>query len=512
MEKELWQFELWYNSFSVFIQKINNEFKHPKIECVDFNMLQGKFEPNKKIYLYYNVNNEQQNFLQRTLTTDSSGFFKDRIPSELVSELDLKHITYSRWTNMRNIYSLKCKLHLETDTSIAIEEILNDYINNAVDIVKNFDNEDIKAHFDNFLNRIKDFSDVAIEYADTAFKEILKDMELKQAILKEDLRNANSIIQSQEFLKLKESISNIHPLLDCEKYDDFYDANFFTKYIIYKVKQDEYQSKKPSMNKTKYFTHLVTEGLIKERRSNSQYFEIANAIKPSKHKEKTINQSDELNTFNQSAIGISLYLYDKNDKYFKFMQSIFDKKKKLKKIITVDDVISSKNLINEFMEKQGLLKSNELYYETTLEDTFHFTHFTAISKLMNTIIDVTSDITQKSANNDILVGLYILESLTKEIPNIINEYDKKYNKFVSLVDSFSRNTEMKNEIDSVIKKQPNLVSKIENDLMALLKSYDITNFYKIYGSDDKFNSTLLINMMNQFYETRFNEFENIMMT
>lgn len=107
---------------------------------------------------------------------------------------------------------------------------------------------------------------------------------------------------------------------------------------------------------------------------------------------------------------------------------------------------------------------------------------------------------------------YILESLTKEIPNIINEYDKKYNKFVSLVDSFSRNTEMKNEIDSVIKKQPNLVSKIENDLMALLKSYDITNFYKIYGSDDKFNSTLLINMMNQFYETRFNEFENIMMT
>src|SRR5699024_8216010 len=206
----------------------------------------------------------------------------------------------------------------------------------------------------------------------------------------------------------KESISNIRPLLDCEKYDDFYDANFFTKYIIYKVKQEEYQSKKPSMNKTKYFTHLVTEGLIKERRSNSQYFEIANAIKPSKHKEKTLNQSDELNTFNQSAIGISLYLYDKNDKYFKFMQSIFDKKKKLKKIITVDDVISSKNLINEFMEKQGLLKSNELYYETTLEDTFHFTHFTAISKLMNTIIDVTSDITQKSANNDILVGLYIL--------------------------------------------------------------------------------------------------------
>ncbi|WP_323704899.1 hypothetical protein [Mammaliicoccus sp. Dog046] len=150
MEKELWQFEFWYNSFSVFIQKINNEFKHPKIECVDFNMLQGKFEPNKKIYLYYNVNNEQQNFLQRTLTTDSSGYFKDEIPSELVSELDLKHITYSGWTNMRNIYSLECKLHIETDTSIAIEEILNDYINNAVDIVKNFDNEDIKAHTTHF--------------------------------------------------------------------------------------------------------------------------------------------------------------------------------------------------------------------------------------------------------------------------------------------------------------------------------------------------------------------------
>lgn len=512
MEKESWKFELWYNSFSVFIQKINNEFKHPKILFVDSNMLHGIFKPNTKIYLYYEVNNEHQNLLQRTLTTDSHGYFKNKIPNELVSELDLKHITLSQWTNMHNIYSLKYKLHIETDTSIAIEEILNDYINNAGDILKNFNTNDIKSHFDSFLKRIEDFSDIAKEYADTAFNEILKDMELKQAILKQDISMTNSINQSKDFLHLKESISNIHPLLDCEKYDDFYDANFFTKYIVYKVKQDDYHSKKPSLNKTKYFKHLVTEGLIEERKSNSQYFEIANAIKPSRHKENTLNQSDELNNLNQSAIGISLYLYDKNDKYFKFMQSIYDKKKKRKKVITVDDIISSKNLINEFMKKQGLLNSNELYYETTLEDTFHFTYFTAISKLMNTIIDVTSTIIQKSANNDILVGLYILESLTQEIPNIITEYDKKYNKFESLINDFSRNTDMKNAVDSVIKKQPTLVSKIENELMSLLKSHDITNFYKMYDSDDKFNSTLLVNMINQFYETRFKEFEDIMMS
>ncbi|RIL37003.1 hypothetical protein BUY84_12530, partial [Staphylococcus equorum] len=230
MEKELWQFELWYNSFSVFIQKINNEFKHPKIECVDFNMLQGKFEPNKKIYLYYNINNEQQNFLQRTLTTDSSGYFKDEIPSELVSELDLKHITYSRWTNMRNIYSLKCKLHIETDTSLAIEDILNEYINNAGDILKYFNIVEVEPHFNSFLKKIKGFSNVARKHAKTAFDEILIDIELKQANLKKDISTTNSINRSKEFLQLNELISDIHPLLDNEKIDNFHDANFFTKY------------------------------------------------------------------------------------------------------------------------------------------------------------------------------------------------------------------------------------------------------------------------------------------
>ena len=39
-----------------------------------------------------------------------------------------------------------------------------------------------------------------------------------------------------------------------------------------------------NVNKSKYFKQLVTEGLIKERTSNSQYFEIANSIKPSTHK------------------------------------------------------------------------------------------------------------------------------------------------------------------------------------------------------------------------------------
>lgn len=80
MEKESWKFELWYNSFSVFIQKINNEFEHPKVLYVDSNKLYGSFKPNTKIYLYYKINNEYQNILQRTLKTNEHGFFKDQIP------------------------------------------------------------------------------------------------------------------------------------------------------------------------------------------------------------------------------------------------------------------------------------------------------------------------------------------------------------------------------------------------------------------------------------------------
>lgn len=59
----------------------------------------------------------------------------------------------------------------------------------------------------------------------------------------------------------------------------------FNKISHLQRKQDSYVKKNISnVNKSKYFKQLVTEGLIKERTSNSQYFEIANSIKPSTHK------------------------------------------------------------------------------------------------------------------------------------------------------------------------------------------------------------------------------------
>ena len=55
------------------------------------------------------------------------------------------------------------------------------------------------------------------------------------------------------------------------------------------------------------------------------------------------------------------------------------------------------------MKKQNLINNNELYYLTTIEDTFHFALFTAISDLIDELVTLVSNIIQKSTQYDILV-------------------------------------------------------------------------------------------------------------
>lgn len=304
---------------------------------------------------------------------------------------------------------------------------------------------------------------------------------------------------------MKDIIIEIHQDLSRENFDDVVTSNFLTKYLIYKEKQDSYVKKNISnVNKSKYFKQLVTEGLIKERTSNSQYFEIANSIKPSTHKKDSLNQSDELDQFRQAIIGISLNLYDQNDTYFKFIRSILTNKSR-KVNLTIDSLIESQNNINEFMKKQNLINNNELYYLTTIEDTFHFALFTAISDLIDELVTLVSNIIQKSTQYDILVALHSITNLKNDLIALTYKHEQKLTHFESLINGYARNTNLKALIHKTIKNNVKMTEKVEDSLLTELKKYNISNFYKrenFNNNPNDFLDKLMIQIISKFYKTR----------
>ncbi|PTG81992.1 hypothetical protein BU650_11300, partial [Staphylococcus chromogenes] len=307
-------------------------------------------------------------------------------------------------------------------------------------------------------------------------------------------KNKDKLNSSSEFNKLKNEIIKNHQDLTAESYNDILISDFLTKYLVYKEKQDSYLEKGIlSQNKSNYFIKLINKNLIKQRKSDSQYFEIANSIKPSTHKNDSLEQSDNIDQFRQAAIGVSLYLYDKNDPYFKFIRSIANESLR-RKTITVDDIIQSKEKIDEFMEEENLISYNELYYKTTIEDTFHFTLFTAISDLLDELVQNVSTIMQKATEQDILVSLHIISNLKQDLKSWIEKYNQKSQHIENLINGYARNSNLKSVIAETIQMNRKLTSTIESELLSTLADYDIRKFYNRYGltsNPNDFRDTLM---------------------
>ncbi|MGV1143719.1 hypothetical protein ACV56Z_11260 [Staphylococcus aureus] len=122
-------------------------------------------------------------------------------------------------------------------------------------------------------------------------KEIQKNIELEKIKQRVNYIRNEDQLSLESFKDLKHRILKQHRDLSLENIDDIIISDFLTRYLIYKEKQDSYVKKDiSSINKSQYFKKLVIEGLIKERKSNSQYFEIANSIKPSSHNNNSLNQ------------------------------------------------------------------------------------------------------------------------------------------------------------------------------------------------------------------------------
>lgn len=492
MIKNKWKIELWFQKFNYFIHKISNEFEPESIIFDKNNLIKGRSLPNETVYISYFVNQPDQIIEQHTVKSDKNGNFTDHLPNLG---------TYGNFKSNKLSYSI------DSQSKIDIDDISQEIVEEGSSVLLSLDLKTIESYFDEFLLAISDKTEFAKQTAENVRRQIMGEINLKKWDIQIKMnKNKDKLNSSSEFNKLKNEIIKNHQDLTAESYNDILISDFLTKYLVYKEKQDSYLEKGIlSQNKSNYFIKLINKNLIKQRKSDSQYFEIANSIKPSTHKNGSLEQSDNIDQFRQAAIGVSLYLYDKNDPYFKFIRSIANESLR-KKTITVDDIIQSKEKIDEFMEEENLISYNELYYKTTIEDTFHFTLFTAISDLLDELIQTVSVIIQKATEQDILVSLHIISNLKQDLKNWVVKYDQKSQHIENLINGYARNSDLKSVVAKTIQMNRKLTSTIESELLSTLADYDISTFYSRYGSTSNpndFRDTLMTQLISKFYESLF---------
>ncbi|HDI6640314.1 TPA: hypothetical protein POC32_002866, partial [Staphylococcus aureus] len=111
------------------------------------------------------------------------------------------------------------------------------------------------------------------------------------------------------------------------------------------------------------------------------------------------------------------------------------------------------------------------------EDTFHFTLFTAITDLIDKVVNVSSRIIEEASQYDILIALHSLNSLKNELNTIIDKHEENLIRFESLINGYVRNTQLKILVRNTIEQHPELTMKIEDSLISNLNDYNISEIY-----------------------------------
>ncbi|CXY78275.1 Uncharacterised protein [Staphylococcus aureus] len=157
------------------------------------------------------------------------------------------------------------------------------------------------------------------------------------------------------------------------------------------------------------------------------------------------------------------------------------------------------------MKKNKLISNNELFYLTTIEDTFHFTLFTAITDLIDKVVNVSSRIIEEASQYDILIALHSLNSLKNELNTIIDKHEENLIRFESLINGYVRNTQLKILVRNTIEQHPELTMKIEDSLISNLNDYNISEIYSRETFNNDYNGILdklMIQVINDFYKLR----------
>lgn len=295
---------------------------------------------------------------------------------------------------------------------------------------------------------------------------------------------------------------------------NFYNQYFLSQYLVYRVNEDKFMFDSKKINKTElhelvYGTSEILEKMTDVQNAHSSLFKGDPAkisldtakkrmqqVLPSKHKEGTMNQSEELNVFQQQALLGILLIYKTS--YQRFLsnpatQCVPDTR-------TFNEM---KAVIEEFYQKQPISGIDDaLFLKTVSEDTYHFALFNAFTRLTTAVLKEVNEIIVASRKYDTLSMLFIIDQMIDSMPAYTSEWLSKYQEMVSEIDKFAKYPEIQQTVLSALDDEEalnyakqtmlNMFGKFDN-LQQDSENYDFMEevFKKIvsdYYNDDETKS------------------------
>ena len=295
---------------------------------------------------------------------------------------------------------------------------------------------------------------------------------------------------------------------------NFYNQYFLSQYLVYRVNEDKFMFDSKKINKTElhelvYGTSEILEKMTDVQNAHSSLFKGDPAkisldtakkrmqqVLPSKHKEGTMNQSEELNVFQQQALLGILLIYKTS--YQRFLSN--PATQRVPDTRTFNEI---KAVIEEFYQKQPISGIDDaLFLKTVSEDTYHFALFNAFTRLTTAVLKEVNEIIVASRKYDTLSMLFIIDQMIDSMPAYTSEWLSKYQEMVSEIDKFAKYPEIQQTVLSALDDEEalnyakqtmlNMFGKFDN-LQQDSENYDFMEevFKKIvsdYYNDDETKS------------------------
>lgn len=296
--------------------------------------------------------------------------------------------------------------------------------------------------------------------------------------------------------------------------NNFYNQYFLSQYLVYRVNEDKFMFDSKKINKTElhelvYGTSEILEKMTDVQNAHSSLFKGDPAkisldtakkrmqqVLPSKHKEGTMNQSEELNVFQQQALLGILLIYKTS--YQRFLSN-----PATQRVPDTRTFNEMKAVIEEFYQKQPISGIDDaLFLKTVSEDTYHFALFNAFTRLTTAVLKEVNEIIVASRKYDTLSMLFIIDQMIDSMPAYTSEWLSKYQEMVSEIDKFAKYPEIQQTVLSALDDEEalnyakqtmlNMFGKFDN-LQQDSENYDFMEevFKKIvsdYYNDDETKS------------------------
>ena len=292
---------------------------------------------------------------------------------------------------------------------------------------------------------------------------------------------------------------------------NFYNQYFLSQYLVYRVNEDKFMFDSKKINKTElhelvYGTSEILEKMTDVQNAHSSLFKGDPAkisldtakkrmqqVLPSKHKEGTMNQSEELNVFQQQALLGILLIYKTS--YQRFLSN-----PATQRVPDTRTFNEMKAVIEEFYQKQPISGIDDaLFLKTVSEDTYHFALFNAFTRLTTAVLREMNGIIVNARQHDSLAMLFVIDQMIESIPAYTSEWLSKYQEMAAEIDKISKFSEIQQVVQEAVEDEEalnyakqtmlNMFSKFDS-LQQDSENYDFVEvaFKKIvkdYYNDDE---------------------------